>query len=319
LGSGVDLKGVIAVVWSLILVALLSFACNDEPQSQSPAVSKEKRTDQTKAKRAASSAQSASLDGKATAATDPKPKTPVPKTKGEKPASSSSPAAGTASATPAAPADVRVRTLAEMRKPRSEFLGVPGSSPADRYNPDSAIDWSEIPAWRQTSFFGLRARGQFFVYVVDCSGSMIDDDRFPRATIELRRSVLALTQPQKFEVIFYNEDSIPMPGGPIPRTADLDAKNLLRKWLTIIDPDGGTDPRLAVKQALSLRPDAVFLLSDGAFPDGTVEEVNKLNTHRIPINCVDLAGGLGGDHLKRIAASSGGQYASRPGDLQGRP
>ncbi len=87
---------------------------------------------------------------------------------------------------------------------------------------------------------------------------MIDDDRFPRATIELRRSVLALMQPQKFEVIFYNEDSIPMPGGPIPRTADLEAKNLLRKWLTIIDPDGGTDPRLAIKQALSCAPMPCF-------------------------------------------------------------
>ncbi len=109
---------------------------------------------------------------------------------------------------------------------------------------------------------------------------MIDDDRFPRATIELRRSVLTLQQPQKFEVIFYNSESIPMPGGPTPRTADLQSKNLLRAWLSIIEPDGGTDPRLAVKQALSLRPDAVFLLSDGAFPDGTVEEIGRLNAQK---------------------------------------
>ncbi len=145
----------------------------------------------------------------------------------------------------------------------------------DRYGPDGAIDWSDIPPWRQTSFFGIRARGQFFVYVVDCSGSMIDDDRLPRATIELRRSVFALQEPQRFEVIFYNDESIPMPGGPMPRTADLQAKNQLLPWLRLIEPDGGTDPRPAMKQALSLRPDAVFLLSDGAFPDGTVDEVTS--------------------------------------------
>ena len=163
------------------------------------------------------------------------------------------------------------------------------------------------------------ARGQFFVYVVDCSGSMLDDDRLTRATIELRRSVMALAEPQKFEVIFYNNESIPMPGGPRPRTADLQAKTQLLAWLRLIEPDGGTDPRPAMKQAISFKPDAVFLLSDGEFPEGTVDEVAKLNTRKIPIHCVDLAGGLAGDHLKRIAVASGGQYASRPGSLHVGP
>jgi len=208
-----------------------------------------------------------------------------------------------------------------MRKPKSPFLLPPGGVPGDGYGPgpDEVTDWNDLPPWRQVSFFGMQARGQFFVYVVDCSESMIDDDRLPRATIELRRSVFALQQPQKFEVIFYNTESIPMPGGPRPRTADLQAKNLLRSWLRLIEPLGGTDPRPALKQALALRPDAVFLLSDGAFPDGTVGEVAKLNTRKVPIHCVDVTGGLAGDQLQRIAAASGGQYASRPGDLQARP
>ncbi len=232
-------------------------------------------------------------------------------------------------ASPASPAttkagpelDVRVKTQAEMRKPRSPFLLPPGGMPGDRYEPgpDAITDWRDLPPWRQTSFFGMHARGQFFVFVVDCSGSMIDDDRLPRATIELRRSVFALREPQRFEVIFYNTEAIPMPGGPAPRSADLQAKNLLLSWLRLIEPDGGTDPRPALKQALGLRPDAVFLLSDGAFPEGTVDEIAKLNTRKIPINCVDITGGLAGDHLERIAAASGGQYASRPGDLQARP
>jgi hypothetical protein len=206
-----------------------------------------------------------------------------------------------------------------MRKPKSSLLVGPESSPEDRYGPDGPTDWNDIPAWRQTSFFGVRARGLFFVYVVDCSGSMIDDDRLPRATIELRRSVMALQAPQRFEVIFYNTESIPMPGGPIPRSADLQSKNLMLSWLRLIDPDGGTDPRPAMRQALALHPDAVFLLSDGAFPEGAVDQITKLNAQRVPIHTVDLAGGLAGDHLKRIARENGGTYASRPGDLQGRP
>ena len=43
----------------------------------------------------------------------------------------------------------------------------------DRYGAEP--DWREVPAWRQASFFGIRARGQVFIYVVDCSGSMIDE------------------------------------------------------------------------------------------------------------------------------------------------
>jgi hypothetical protein len=236
-------------------------------------------------------------------------------------------AARASSPRPPKPGDaaVHVRSRAEMQKPRSPFLTQPGDAPADRDSPGlgadgtGSFDWNDIPPWRQASFFGVRARGQLFVYVVDCSGSMIDDDRLARATIELRRSVFALQTPQRFEVIFYNEDSIPMPGGPRPRPADPQAKNQLLYWLRLIEPDGGTDPRAALKQALAMRPDAVFLLSDGAFPEGTVDMVTKLNTRKIPIHCVDLAGGLGSDHLKRIAEANGGRYASRPGDLHGHP
>jgi hypothetical protein len=67
-----------------------------------------------------------------------------------------------------------------------------------------------------------------------------------------------------------------------------------------------------MSQALALRPDAIFLLSDGEFPDGTVEAIVKKNTRKVPIHCIDLAGGAAGDQLQRIAHESGGRYASRP-------
>ena len=188
----------------------------------------------------------------------------------------------------------------------SEFLRPPGS---DRHGPSTSDDL-EVPPWRQTTFFGIRARGQLFIYVVDCSGSMIDDDRLIRAKRELRRSVWSLQPPQRFKVIFYNDQSIPMPGDP-PRPADLTSKNQLNAWLRLIEPDGETDPRSSLALALSLRPDAVFLLSDGEFPKGTVEAIARKNPRKIPIHCVDL-GGTGGDHLQRIARDSGGKYVFRP-------
>jgi len=207
----------------------------------------------------------------------------------------------------AAPDPFRVMSKAEQGGRGSSFLRAPG---ADRYDP-AGEDWRDVPPWRQASFFGIRAKGQFFVYVVDCSGSMVDEDRLARAKEALRQSVRSLQPPQRFMVIFYNDGPVAMPGG-LPRPADLQNKDQLIAWLRLIEPDGGTDPRAATGLGLAHRPDAVFLLSDGAFPDGAVAAIARQNARKVPIHCVDLSGGLAGDHLKRIAGESGGRYVMRP-------
>ena len=183
-----------------------------------------------------------------------------------------------------------------------------GKPTADRY--DAGPDWSRVPPWRQASFFGIRAQGQLFIYVVDCSGSMDDDDRLDRAKSELRRSVNALQSPQRFKVIFYNDRPVPMPGD-LPKPADYPSKAQLSRWLPLVQAEGPTDPTASLSLALAMRPDAVFLLSDGAFPEGTVESVARLNPKKVPIHCVDLANGAAGAGLRQIAGESGGQYAAR--------
>jgi hypothetical protein len=182
--------------------------------------------------------------------------------------------------------------------------------PGARYGGEP--DWGEVPPWRQASFFGLKAEGQLFIYVVDCSGSMGDAGRLDRAKGELRRSVAALQFPQRFKVIFYNDQALPMPGA-LPKPADVGSKDQLARWLNLVEADGETDPRSALSLAVAMRPDAVFLLSDGAFPDGTVEAVERLNPHKVPIHCIDLGGGAAGDGLRRIAGQSGGRYAASGG------
>jgi len=225
---------------------------------------------------------------------------------------------GQGPATPAAPGGSAAKARVKPR-PRpvddgpvvmsSEALDKARGRPseADRYGEP---DWREVPPWRQASFFGLRAQGQVFVFVVDCSGSMADADRLDRAKAELLRSVRALQAPQRFKVIFYNDRPVPMPG-ELPKSADLASKVQLGRWLDYVEPGGGTDPRSALSMALALRPDAVFLLSDGAFPEGTARDIARGNPKKVPIHCVDLAGGAGGDDLRAIARDSGGQYAAR--------
>ncbi len=188
----------------------------------------------------------------------------------------------------------------------SEFLRPPGAS-SDRYAPK--VDWTTIPPWRQTEFFGIRAQGKTFLYVVDCSGSMAGHDRLIRAKREIRRCVGEMRFPQRFQVIFYNDRPLAMPGGG-PQGAEYASKVQLARWLSLIDADGETDPRGAMALALGQKPDAIFLLSDGEFPPGTAESIARLNKGKTPIHCVDFSGDSA--DLKAIAKASGGQYGSRP-------
>ena len=187
----------------------------------------------------------------------------------------------------------------------SEFLQPPGTT-SDPYAP--SVDWARVPPWRKTEFFGIRAQGKTFLYVVDCSGSMGNDDRLIRAKREIRRSIGAMRFPQRFQIIFYNDRAFSMPGG-VPQGIDYASKTQLSQWLNLIDADGATDPRGAMAQALAQNPDAVFLLSDGEFPKGVVESIAKKNPKKVPIHCVDFSGNS--VDLKKIAKQSGGDYASR--------
>jgi Mg-chelatase subunit ChlD len=217
----------------------------------------------------------------------------------------------TCTLTPAAAQDVTVESSAKAAQKSEEAAKLlrPPSERDNRYA--SSPDWREIPPWRQTSFYGLRAQGSFFVFVIDCSGSMAEEERWLRVRDEVRRTLARLQFPQRYYVLFYNDESWPMPGG-MPASAGKRNVSRTLTWLDSIVPEGKTDPRGAMSEALALRPNAVFLLSDGEFPEGTSEAIAKCNTGKIPVHCVDLSGGAGGEALKKIAKDSGGQYVARP-------
>jgi hypothetical protein len=140
---------------------------------------------------------------------------------------------------------------------------------------------------------------------------MADDGRLIRAKRELRRSIMNLRFPQRYQVIFYNDRPIAMPGH-IPQSADMTVKSATMNWLNLIEPDGPTDPRTAMSLALGQKPDGVFLLSDGEFPEGSAEAIAKSNKYKTPIHCIDLSGGAAAGQLERIAKDSGGQYTLQP-------
>jgi hypothetical protein len=170
-------------------------------------------------------------------------------------------------------------------------------------------------------FFGLSARGKSFVFVIDCSGSM-SGQRWSLTKQELFKSLDSLTPDKAFLVLLYNSDTWAMFNTRAKDTFLVEATKekiaAAKRWVNNQMPRGSTFPRFAMESALSLRPDAIFLLSDGEFQDNTVlflESANVVYTDDlgieqtpIPIHTLAMDMSFGMFALKRIADNNGGAY-----------
>jgi hypothetical protein len=160
------------------------------------------------------------------------------------------------------------------------------------------------------SFFGIRADGRRFVYVVDCSGSMIGAP-YQRAQQELIRSLAALTKAQEFFVILFSDDSYPM---FFPNTtrefvkASDEAIEQVQAWVISLSHHGGTNPEPALALALKMKPDAVFFLTDGAIPDSTPDSVRQANKSKVSVHTIGFMNRAGETALQRIAEENNGRY-----------
>lgn len=161
----------------------------------------------------------------------------------------------------------------------------------------------------ESRFFGLRAAGRSFVYVIDCSGSMADDGRFERAVEEVFRSISDLRRSQSFFIIFYNDSAYPMDADkPLPTTP----KNIeaARTWVNRFSPDSDTRPLPALLYALGLEPDAIYFLSDGIFDPEVINELRRrheLHSRIVPIHTIAFASQEGESLMKTISRQSGGK------------
>lgn len=176
-----------------------------------------------------------------------------------------------------------------------------------------------------SSFFDVAAKGSGFVYVVDFSGSMYGwgGAKAKAAKAELLRSINALTAAQKFYVIFYDHRSLPMPAESLV-AATTENRRTFGEWIEKADGGGGTDPRAALQAALSLKPDAIWLMADGLFEHVTQEEILELIRAnnpgaRIQINTIAFFDKEGEPILQRIAQENRGKYRFIPPTTMDEP
>lgn len=179
-------------------------------------------------------------------------------------------------------------------------------------------------------FFGTVAYGDRFVFLLDMSLSMdgsVDQQgtRFDRAREELIRSIEQLDSRQSFCVILFCYRTRPMFDDHLYGRQYLEAsaenKDRLKAWLRRIKPEPGTDPRDALDKGLSLRPSAVFLLSDGDFngPPRDLDVLFKRSSEiretadnaqqsRVPVHTIAYEDPVGAKNMQELSDRSGGEY-----------
>ena len=107
-------------------------------------------------------------------------------------------------------------------------------------------------------------KGNRYVFIIDCSGSMNRDQRMSLAKREIVEGLRAMEPEKKFFIYYYNDGSIPMLGDVTTPTRE----NLTRiiPWIYSRIASGNTNPRAALRDAFQTKnPSTVWLLTDGIF------------------------------------------------------
>ncbi len=161
-------------------------------------------------------------------------------------------------------------------------------------------------------FFGTKGAGKSFIYIVDMSGSMYGD-RFSRAKAELIKSIEKLSNEQKFYVFFFNDKTYPLfdpkpAKGMIPATKS--NKERAERWIRLRRAESTTNPNYALQQALEMKPEVIFLLTDGELdePEAVRQMIRRSNKSNVVIHTIAFENEEGGLTLESIAKENNGVY-----------
>jgi hypothetical protein len=159
-------------------------------------------------------------------------------------------------------------------------------------------------------FFIPGARANRVAFICDASGSMLN--KFDTLRQELRRAVDRLKPGQAFDILFFAGDRY-VALDPQLLLAIPEAKRKAYDFLEKTAPHGTSDPIPALQAAFAARPQLIYLLTDGDFPnnDEVLQELRKLNKDKkVKINTIAFMD-RGQEYeklLKQIADENGGAF-----------
>jgi formylglycine-generating enzyme required for sulfatase activity/serine/threonine protein kinase len=168
-----------------------------------------------------------------------------------------------------------------------------------------------------TTFMDVSAIGKTFVYVIDTSSSM-SGGRLKLAQSQLKKSLRLLQPNQQFGVIFYNENRAPL---MLPRQGDrvmhyATESNKLAASHSIdrIRSDAGTEHKAALLEALRLKSDVIYFLTDGDEPELSPADLREIakQTGKTTIHVIKFGDSAVESRpmswLEKLAAQSYGEY-----------
>lgn len=183
------------------------------------------------------------------------------------------------------------------------------------------------------SFYGASAAGNSFCFLIDGSATLRGSP-WEAARAELIRSLQAMSEKQRFYVIFYNNVISKIPdresGKPAHAAIYATRDNLLQtsRWLQSLRVDtapAGGNHTAVLEAALELEPDAIFMLTDGEMTPGVqrqvlqmlrdanrISDVTSDEVIRVPIHTIAFHSLQGIEVMKKIAEQNNGQMTFVP-------
>jgi hypothetical protein len=168
----------------------------------------------------------------------------------------------------------------------------------------------------QLSLFGSSsAEGRSFVFAIDRSNSMGGDGlgALQAAAKELSAHLDRLSDGQTFQVVAYNEAVDYLTERElIPATGD--NKRKLVSFIANLAAFGQTEHSRGLLDALRMKPEVIFLLTDGGDPalhPGQLQLIREQAAGRTSIHCIQFGRGpktARGSFLARLAAENRGSY-----------
>lgn len=189
-----------------------------------------------------------------------------------------------------------------------------------------------------TEFMGVRTDARRIAFILDFSASMREGDGRERVLKEeLGKSLQGMPRDARFTVILFGRspaaggtlvrkpdgsstwsNALPMPpeGTWLPATEANKAQALAWVGKREPDPQSGSATWDSMRLALSMEPEAIFLLTDGEFIDADLrelrEEIERGNAARkVQVNTVAFASDHDVQSLQLIAQENGGTYRRR--------
>jgi hypothetical protein len=140
------------------------------------------------------------------------------------------------------------------------IIGLPADGPINPASYPPRPSWTLPKPASGVPLHGRRSPGTSIVYVLDHSSSMTTDNMLRKACDSIKASLTQLPNDCRFQIVAYN--------GGVDRfdnrllLATYDNRGRAGRWLDSLVAEGSSDHRAGVRDALSLHPDAIFLLTD---------------------------------------------------------